>query len=63
MTHKDTLQIDADNKDLVDFLERLRDAGELRVQLNGDFFRVSLTKETSAKGRRFLMEGGVLDDE
>jgi hypothetical protein len=62
MSSKEIMVIDAKDKEVSDFLEKLRAAGHLRVMLGNEVFSVKISPESvSQKGRNFLTKGGRVD--
>ena len=62
MSSKEIIVIDAKDKEVCDFLERLRVAGHLRVQLGTEVYSVKISSESvSDKGRDFLTKGGLVE--
>jgi hypothetical protein len=63
MPSKEIIVIGDNDKEVADFLEKLRVAGQLRVQLGPDVFVVRMSAEgISTKGRDFLTRGGPVED-
>ncbi len=61
MPSKEILVLGEGDKEIIDFLEKVRAASGLRVQLGNDVFSVKISSETvSDKGRAFLTKGGPL---
>jgi hypothetical protein len=63
MPSKEITVVGEHDKEVADFLEKLRAAGQLRVRLGTEIFVVKMAAETlSAEGRDFLTRRGPLDD-
>jgi hypothetical protein len=61
MPSKEIIVIGENDKEVADFLVKLRMAGQLRVQLGNDVFSLKISPETvSDKAREFLTKGGPL---
>ncbi|MGO7804891.1 hypothetical protein ACC778_24830 [Rhizobium ruizarguesonis] len=61
MPSKEIIVIGEEDKEVADFLEKVRAANGLRVQLGDDVFSVKISSETvSDKGRAFLTKGGPI---
>lgn len=59
MPSKEILVLGEGDKEIIDFLEKVRAANGLWVQLGNDVFSVKIYSETvSDKGRAFLTKGG-----
>ncbi|UIK01586.1 hypothetical protein LZK82_31130 (plasmid) [Rhizobium leguminosarum] len=61
MPSKEILVLGEGDKEIIDFLEKVRAVKGLRVQLGNDVFSVKISSETvSDKGRAFLTNGGSI---
>ncbi len=62
MPSKEIIVIGEGDKEVTDFLEKLRVAGRLHVQLGRDVYSVSISRDAvSDKGREFLTKGKPLE--
>lgn len=59
MPAKETIVISEDDKEVLDFLERLRLAGSVSVQIGAETYDLRMTtKSIKQSGRDFLAQGG-----
>lgn len=64
MPSKEIIVIDEHNREVANFLERLRAAGQLRVQLGNDVFSITMSAEAvSHRAREFLTRGGRISSD
>ena len=62
MSTKEIVHIGTHEKEIIDFLERVRAAGQLRVKLRDDVLLVKVSSDTvTEKGRAFLTKGGPIE--
>ncbi|KQQ36498.1 hypothetical protein ASG19_08700 [Rhizobium sp. Leaf306] len=62
MPYKEIIVVDEMDKEVLDFLERLRLAGEFHLRFRDGMFTVKISAETvSEKGRKFLTKGGLIN--
>ncbi|MBY5353570.1 hypothetical protein G9X64_32020 [Rhizobium sophorae] len=63
MPSKEIFVLGEGDKEIIDFLEKVRAANGLRVQLGKDVFSVTISSESvSDKGREYLTKGGRVSE-
>lgn len=59
MPRREIISFEAEKKEILHFLERLKVAGSLRVRLGNDVYTINMAVEkASDEGREFLAKGG-----